>query len=155
MENKSDVTETQVTPIETSTQPAPAAKIPKNLIILVVMVVILSLSATLYILFKPSSQPEVLPSPLVKQPLTLDLLSPADGELAVNREVLVSGKTLPNTPVVVYTETDETSVDSDATGMFTTTVSLDDGINTLVVTAYGENGEEQTKSVDIVYDPES
>jgi hypothetical protein len=154
------ITEQQAKPVEASviedtSQLATPKKSNKGLLVFVILAVIISLSTTLYLLFQPAKEPQLLPSPVVVQPLILELLSPADGELAVNREILVSGTTLPNTPVVIFTETDETSIDADSSGKFETTLSLDDGINTLVITAYGEDGGELTKSVDIVYDPES
>jgi hypothetical protein len=94
-----------------------------------------------------------LPSPqVIAQPLTLTLNSPKAGELAVNNEILVTGKTLPNTTVTVFTETDEAVVESDAAGNFETTMKLTSGINSLNVSAFSDSGEEKTVSMDVVYD---
>lgn len=93
----------------------------------------------------------VLPR-IPKKSLTLVLASPNDGDVVSGDEITVRGKTLPNTTVVFYTETDDNSVESDANGQFDGTIKLGSGINTLTVSAFAENGEEQTTSLDIVND---
>ncbi len=87
--------------------------------------------------------------------LTLTLDSPKDEELSVNNEILVKGNTLPNTTVVMFNETDEVTVDSDANGNFETTIQLAEGINSLTVTAFAEDGQEKSLTVDIVRNAES
>lgn len=67
-------------------------------------------------------------------------------------QVVVKGKTLPNTAVVFYTDNDQNSVESDTNGQFEGTIALSSGINSLIVTAYAENGEEKSTTLDLVYD---
>ncbi|OGD54544.1 hypothetical protein A3J78_02180 [Candidatus Beckwithbacteria bacterium RBG_13_35_6] len=86
------------------------------------------------------------------QPLTLGLQTPYDGLILNSNVLTVKGTTLPNSVVVFYTETDENSVESDANGNFAGTINLQGGINTLVVTAFSEIGEEKTQVVDVVYE---
>jgi hypothetical protein len=90
----------------------------------------------------------------MEKPLTIDLESPVDGEVLLGNELLVKGVTFPETTVVFYTETDENSVESDAEGNFEGTLTLESGINSLTVMAFTEKGEEQSFSVDVVYDQE-
>lgn len=150
-------TETPTSQITPSTPP----KLNKVLIIVLVVLGLVSLLVSAFILLKPATTPPP-PTPVTEPssspsspPLTLELTSPADSELSVNREILVTGKTLPNTTVVIFTENDETSVVSDASGAFEGTIALTDGINSLIVTAYGEDGEEKSLTLDIVYDSEA
>src|SRR3989344_2842237 len=136
---------------------------PKKLspIFLIILGILVSLGAAAFIWLRPFSyqQPATpivasSPSPSAK-PLTLELTSPSDGTLSINQEILVTGKTLPNTTVVFYTDTDENSIESDVSGMFESTVTLTQGINTLTVTAFGEDGTEKSQTMDLVYDTES
>lgn len=87
-----------------------------------------------------------------EKPLTLGLKSPYDGLILTSNILEVKGVTLPNSTVVFYTETDENSVESDENGDFAGTINLQNGINTLVVTAFSVKGEEKTLVVDVVYD---
>src|SRR3989337_419732 len=54
--------------------------------------------------------------PSLTQPagVTLALTSPTDGELAVDGEILVKGKTLPGATVTIFTEEDEAIVTADS-----------------------------------------
>lgn len=92
--------------------------------------------------------PTITPAPS----LFLTLESPNDKTVVENSMLVVKGKTLPNIAVAFVTETNENSVESDQTGNFEGTITLNDGINSLVVTAYTEDGTEESKSMNIVYD---
>lgn len=122
-------------------------------ILLIIVVSVLSF----FLIGSQNKEPQ--PSPVANmaspKPLTLTLDSPKDEELSVNDEILVKGKTLPNTTVVMFNEADEATVDSDANGNFETTIKLADGINSLTVTAFAEDGQEKSLTVDVVRNAES
>lgn len=84
--------------------------------------------------------------------LTLTVDSPTDGTLATNNSVTVRGKTKPNVSVVIFTDKDSVAVQSDNSGNFNGSVSLENGINSLTVTAFDDDGTELSSSMDIVYD---
>lgn len=86
------------------------------------------------------------------KPLTLSLESPSNGSLSVNNKVTVKGKTLPNTTVIFYTEEDQNSVESNNQGSFEGEINLAYGISSLTVTAFSENGEEKSVTLDVVND---
>jgi len=86
------------------------------------------------------------------KPLTLSLESPQEGSLIVDGNVSVKGETLPGAVVVFYTDEDQNSVEADANGNFQGDISLVYGINTLVVTAFSEDGQEKTVTADVVND---
>ncbi len=102
----------------------------------------------------PLPSQTVTTAPAVED-LTLTLSSPDQGALAVNNEMLVKGKTLPNTVVVLFTDGDQETVESNAMGEFESTLLLEPGINTLSVTAYAQDGQEKNVTLDVVYDANS
>ncbi len=87
-----------------------------------------------------------------KEPLFLKLESPVDSSIVEENQIIVRGKTLPNTTVVFFNEENQNFSQSDNTGQFEGKLSLIDGINTLTVTAFTAGGEEKTTSLDLVYD---
>lgn len=85
-------------------------------------------------------------------PFYVSLESPKEDTVVVDDKVEVSGKTLPGTVVFVYTEDDVYSSESDEAGNFSLEILVNEGINTVTLTAFGENGEEQSIYFDVVYD---
>ncbi|MBU2577551.1 hypothetical protein KKA69_01845, partial [Patescibacteria group bacterium] len=85
-------------------------------------------------------------------PFYVSLESPKEDTVVVDDKVEVSGKTLPGTVVFVYTEDDVYSVESDEAGNFNIEILVNEGINTVTLTAFSENGEEQSIYFDVVYD---
>lgn len=152
------------TPVPTvSLPPRPKVRLP--FLIVLGLAIVLSGSVIAYTQFglfrKP--QPPVVAQPIAlvpaatstpaPQPLFLTLTSPKSGDLAVNEELLIKGQTLPNVTVVIYSENDETDVESDASGNFEGTILLAQGTNSLVITAFADTGEETSLNLDITYNP--
>lgn len=82
----------------------------------------------------------------------LTLLEPSDRQVFTNSLASIVGKTLPNTTVIVYSENDSTSVESDSSGQFKTQVLLSTGLNRVNIVAFNNNGLEKTVALDVVYD---
>jgi hypothetical protein len=149
-----------VTPIP----PVVEAKKEHNLkpVILAILAAVLLLGggAGIYFGLNPATpKPTPTPVPVQARPepepeLTLSLTSPTIDTIAENKMLKVSGTTLPNIPVVIMTEDFDSSVVSDDTGNFETEVELTGGVNTLVVTAMAENGEEKSETQEVVFDDE-
>ena len=96
---------------------------------------------------------DALPSPTsTEKAFTLSLISPQEGDLIVDNQVTVSGQTGADATVLIYTDTSETSIESDALGNFSTNLELESGINSLTVTEVSEDGEEKSLTVNIVND---
>lgn len=140
-----------------STVPVKKNYIP--LIAVGAMLVILLISGLVFLSLKPKpevTQPVIIPQVKTEsKPLTLQLTSPGEGDLAVNDEILVKGTTLPNSTVVIYTETDQTSVQSSTSGDFESTVKLTSGINSVNVSAFADDGQEKSMSINVVYDAQT
>lgn len=124
-------------------------------IILILGVLLLAGAVGLYYYLNQKSPTTVNTQPKKQAPLSISLESPSDGVLVNNGRLLVKGKTLPKTTVVFYTDSDSNSLESNNLGSFQGDINLTKGINTLTITAYGENGEEVSTTLDIVYDPQS
>lgn len=109
-----------------------------------------------FVFFKPSinlPQTQVIQNP--QKTLFLDLESPDNQTVAVDDSILIKGKTLPNSRVVLFNITDEEVLESDSEGRFMGKLQLDGGENTLTITAFSDSGEEKTLNVDILYNPKS
>jgi len=82
----------------------------------------------------------------------LEVTSPADGLITGIGDLVVSGRTLPGVPVLFFTENSENSVDSGPDGTFSAPLQVQPGMNTLTVTAVGEDGTEATRFLDVAMD---
>jgi len=67
--------------------------------------------------------------------------------------ILIPRKNINGEPALVfYTEDDENTVEADSKGNFTGSVRLAEGINTLVVTAFSDDGQEKSISLNVIND---
>lgn len=145
-------------PPEAAQPPQQPSKKPISKAVLIFACVgIIAIVATIaIILMRPQEEPGIpvpaQPTQVPEVPLTLD--SPSDQTLVVQNEILVSGTTMPDATVAVYTEDDEIILEADSTGRFETTVTLAPGINSLNVKAFSPTGEEKSVSLSVVYDNE-
>jgi hypothetical protein len=129
----------------------------KGFVPILILVFVLAVAGVsgIYFYWKNTDNPQVTPEvslPTPQKDLTLTLESPTDGTLATDGQIMVKGKTLPNTTVAFYTDIDDGSIESDSSGNFMGNVRLGEGINTLTVTAFSDDGNEKTTSMDVVYD---
>lgn len=81
--------------------------------------------------------------------LTVDNLD--EPTIALDGELLIKGSTLPNTTVMIYSDLDETSLESDNQGNFQDTIVIDEEAGGLVrITAYSSDGQEKTTTLDVL-----
>jgi hypothetical protein len=93
------------------------------------------------------------PSVTTSQPLFLALDSPTASTSVVDDTILIKGRTLPNTTITLYNDTDDAMVQSDSSGNFEGKLLLGSGENNLTITAFGDNGEEKTYNLIMTYNP--
>lgn len=74
----------------------------------------------------------------------LALDAPVDEEVTDKKVIEVSGTTNPDTVIIVTSSISDKIVTPAQNGSFTTTITLDDGENEILVTAIATNGEETT-----------
>ena len=123
---------------------------PLRALIIIIAFILVAGSITSLMMLSQPKKPA--PSPTITQPLILSLESPFEDAVVLGEKITVKGTTLPNKVVFFYTETDVNSVESDQNGRFEGEIALGSGINTLTVTAFGDNGEEKTEILTLVYD---
>ena len=141
--------------------PQPVQKNSRMPMVLIAVVLLLAVVGGLAFVFKDKLLPQqtAVLTPISNDtaaqaivPLTLSVESPNNQTLVSSPNVLVKGKTKPNTTLSIFTETDAISLESDAQGNFQGTITLEKGINTLTVTAFGQDEEDQSISMEVVYD---
>lgn len=150
-------------PVTTDAPPPPVPVVPKKssgktfFIALLALILVGGGAIASYVILQNAQNEKVSqisytpqPSTAPKADLFLTLLSPADGNVALNETMTIEGKTLPNTVVSFFTDTDAQTAESDAQGNFKGTLALTPGINSLTVSAFGEE-DEKVVSLDIVY----
>ncbi len=104
-------------------------------------------------LTKPqTAAPSPQPQQVAARPLFLEVTNPSDGTVVNEKNLTVSGRTLPNTTVVAFTDNDENTVESDNHGNFTANVNLDGGINFLTISALGDGSDDKKLMMSVVYD---
>ena len=100
--------------------------------------------------YKPTPS-QVITSPTMTQTPTtssLPLTVTSPTETTVSTQLIsISGQTLPSADVFV----NETQLKADPQGKFSTQVLLDEGENTIVITANDENGNHVEKEITVSY----
>ncbi len=81
----------------------------------------------------------------------LEVTEPQDGSISNKEGITISGKTLPEATVVIVWEEGEDILVADEKGLFEAEITLVGGENLIEVTAYAENGDQETKTITVVY----
>ena len=98
--------------------------------------------------FTGTSKAATMPSPLpTVSEIPLTITSPSNGSSVTTTTLIVRGVTSPKADVFV----NDSSVVADAQGNFTAQVTLDEGDNTIVVTANDANGNYSEKDITVTY----
>lgn len=92
------------------------------------------------------SQPSQTPA---QNQISLTVISPTNGQQVSTATLVVKGKTVPNADVAV----NDKDIKADASGNFSTTISLDEGDNEILVTASDANGNSSEWSGTVTYTP--
>lgn len=122
-------------------------------IILVSLLAVIALA--LAVIYTNLNKGEEIINLTQSKPLTLSLSSPSENTSAVDDQILIKGKTLPNTTVVLYSESDEEILQSNTNGDFEGKLFLDSGKNALTISAFSDTGEEKTLNLEVDYNPKS
>lgn len=126
----------------------------KERIVIIFIAVTLGLLTTtigffLYESSKPAKNITPTPSPGKSEPkisqdkITLTISEPNDEIVVANRTVRVRGKTDPQNTVIISTNEEDEVVKPTSLGDFTASVSIDAGVNKLIIQAITPEGEKR------------
>lgn len=82
---------------------------------------------------------------------SLAVISPEDESLQNKDKIPLSGTTEPGSVVAILTENNEYIIEADGTGKFETEIPLVAGTNEITIIATNINGDEATKTINVVY----
>lgn len=118
--------------------------------ILVALVLFLAILLIIYFVFigKPKEQAQI---PIQLPNAILILNEPQNEQATTTAEIKISGRTNPNSQVVVYTDSNEDIFESDEEGNFSGVFVLEEGPNEITITAFGNEEEEVTETRSVVY----
>lgn len=145
----SPIGETNQPQIIPNVTPVPTKK--PSFLLPVLLVLLAIVSGGSYYLYTQNNTvaPETAVLPTEKPSMFLTLATGSGTVSGVGNEVLISGTTLPNSTVLLYSDTDQTSVDADATGAFEETVLVDNSDGLVRVQAISQDGLEMEKTLAI------
>ncbi len=103
----------------------------------------------------PDSNQNITPSsqPTSREPTTatlnLNIVEPKNGAVVNSSNLKVSGKTVASADVFV----NDKELTADSAGNFSTTIGLDEGDNSVIVSANDDNGNYAEQELTITYEP--
>ncbi|KKS64487.1 hypothetical protein A3A14_03890 [Candidatus Daviesbacteria bacterium RIFCSPLOWO2_01_FULL_43_38] len=99
---------------------------------------------------------EVGISPVTSEPvsLTLNLSSPDENLLVFEPDILIQGKTTPNSIVLLSATDKDIAVDTTPDGNFSLTLKLKQGLNNLNLTVFDPQGNSKSENRTVYYSTE-
>jgi len=98
----------------------------------------------------PTEKTATTPTPAPEE-LSLAIISPKDNSISSGEKIEVSGKTAPEATVIILYQEGEKIIQADEEGNFSSEITLVGGANEIKITAYDQNGNEVSKTVNVVY----
>ncbi len=94
--------------------------------------------------------------PITKPPASfaLKLDSPDDNQLVFSQDLVISGSSLPNLPILISSPTKDQVITTKPDGSFSNDFTLDPGLNELKITIFDKTGEPRTQQRTIYYSKE-
>jgi hypothetical protein len=90
----------------------------------------------------------------ISDTMILDILEPLDDSITATKSVTLKGKTQKDTILIIENDINQDALASQSDGTFSFPLSLGLGNNEVIVTAYNQNGDSISKTVNIVYQDE-
>lgn len=82
------------------------------------------------------------PSPIPASSVFLVIDNPIDESVVDKKVISISGKTTQNATIIISTNAVDEVIEPSSSGVFTTTATIQDGANSIEITAIAPNGEE-------------
>lgn len=86
--------------------------------------------------------------------LRLDLEQPDNDTLTFDSSIIVSGKTAPNTEVLISTNSEDLVLKSKSDGNFSTVLKLEGGVNQITVVVFDITGDSRSQDRTVFYSKE-
>lgn len=104
----------------------------------------------------PLTNFSTLGGPITSEPksLLLTVEEPENDKLVFKSTTLISGKTTPNLPVLISTESQDLVINSKGNGTFSTSLELDLGVNQIQVSVFDGNGDSRSETRIVYYSEE-
>jgi hypothetical protein len=90
-----------------------------------------------------------LPTPTPENTVLLTIDSPTDESVITDRSIVISGQVDPSATLELHTNTDDQVTTSSATGKYSLTTLLQDGVNVITIIATLPNGQQNRKTLTI------
>lgn len=113
--------------------------------------------ANFYLSPKQVNKTEQIPTPEVQQVAIssgLVITQPEENSVISTESVVVKGSTNPNSTIVITSNSDGTIVDAGSDGSFEQEINLEGGPNQIDITSYDKDGNEDNKTITLVYSTE-
>lgn len=154
-ENSSSLKTENITNNQNQEIISPPTRSPKinkfKIVNLLYLIPVLIVLVCFFLLFKNKKQNEpVVQEKVVEETapaLFLAIDNPKSTTTSVNGEILVNGRTLSKSTVLIYSDIDENIVESDTDGKFESTVVVGDNGGLIKITAIADSGEEKSETV--------
>ncbi len=101
-------------------------------------------------LYSPDSGPVTM----APASLRLDLEQPDNDVLSYQASTLIKGTTLPNTDILIYSDSQDMVIKSKADGTFSTVFNLDEEVNKITVAVFDKTGDQKTADRTVYYSKE-
>lgn len=98
---------------------------------------------------------KVSPTPTPRNENFLTVENPKDESVSANKTINISGKTIPNSTIIVSTENNDQVVTPSGNGDFTLSTTVGEGTNLIQITSVFPNGEEKKVLRTVTYSTES
>jgi hypothetical protein len=95
------------------------------------------------------------PTPTPKPTAYISLNQPSDETVVTNKTFIISGKTNPDATIIIYTSSNQATIQPSSQGDFSTTIILDDGGNLIKLMSVLPGGETTTMQRTVTYSTEN
>lgn len=94
--------------------------------------------------------------PVTTEPISfsLDLTAPNNNLVVFNDQVLINGTSSPNTTIMISTDDTDQALTANTKGEFSQTISLNPGLNTILINAFDNNGNNKAEIRNVYYSEE-
>ena len=97
----------------------------------------------------------ISPTPTIAPAVLLTIEAPISEDVVDKKTIIVSGKTNPDAIVVITTTLGDQVITPTTTGSFSATVTIDDGANSIEITAIAPDGQETKVIRTVTYSTET